>query len=326
MVERRPRAAIGGRRQARGAVVEGFTATSCSPGSKRGGESAGRCGPGSPRLKAEPTAFLQKHGGRRKTFGATLFKQYFEQHAIRERGRAAAERKKFDRTVELFRKYGDSTTRLPADGGAGLSGVAPRSDVRRATVGAIGVMQVMPATGKELKVGDITARAEHPRRREVHALHDRPVLRDEPMDPAEQGALRVRLLQRRPGRIASCGGRRRSAGSIPTSGSTTSSRRLARRSAARRSPTWRTSTSTTWPTATSPRTRRSGGARWRPPGASAVSGELSDRSRKPQSGPKRDVEYGHGRGADSLEHRRLARGSQFRSGGRDWRLLLIVAP
>ena len=69
----------------------------------------------------------------------------------------------------------------------------------KSQVGAIGVMQVMPETGKEQKVGDITqARAEHPRGREVHALRAQLVLRERADGRPEQGAVHVRVLQRRP--------------------------------------------------------------------------------------------------------------------------------
>ena len=94
-------------------------------------------------------------------------------------------------------------------------------------------MQIMPATGKELKVGDIHAdRAQHPRRREVHGpAHDpllprREVQRDQPV------AVRLRDLQRGPGQHRQdAQGGRASAASIRTSGSTTSRSSRPRRSA-----------------------------------------------------------------------------------------------
>jgi len=66
-----------------------------------------------------------------------------------------AERKKFREVVELFRKYGDQYELdylLMAAQGFQESGL---DQSVKSQVGAIGVMQVMPATGAELKVGDI---------------------------------------------------------------------------------------------------------------------------------------------------------------------------
>ena len=67
-------------------------------------------------------------------------------------------------------------------------------------VGAIGVMQVMPATGKDLDVGDITKVEPN-----IHAgvkyfrfMMDE-FYKDEPMDRAQQGADDAGVLQRRPG-------------------------------------------------------------------------------------------------------------------------------
>jgi membrane-bound lytic murein transglycosylase MltF len=68
---------------------------------------------------------------------------------------AGTELKRFESTVELFRKYGDQYHFDPlmlAAQGYQESGL--NQDAKSA-VGAIGVMQLMPATGKELGVGDV---------------------------------------------------------------------------------------------------------------------------------------------------------------------------
>ena len=62
---------------------------------------------------------------------------------------------KFLALLDFFRKYGDQYQvdyLLMAAQGFQESGL--NQDAKSA-VGAVGVMQVMPATGKELKVGDI---------------------------------------------------------------------------------------------------------------------------------------------------------------------------
>ena len=64
-------------------------------------------------------------------------------------------RQKFRQTVDLFKKYGDRYQfdyLLLAAQGYQESGL---NQGVRSPVGAIGIMQVMPATGKELGVGDI---------------------------------------------------------------------------------------------------------------------------------------------------------------------------
>ena len=121
----------------------------------------------------------------------------------------------------------------------------------KSPVGAIGVMQVMPPTGKELNVGDITQVEPniHAGVKYMRFMMDQ-YYKDEPMDRAEQGADDVRVLQRRAGTRAAAAARDGEArASIPTSGSATSSASPRSGSAAKRSPTSATSTSTTSPTA-----------------------------------------------------------------------------
>ena len=63
---------------------------------------------------------------------------------------------KFERTVEFFRKYGD---RYDVDYLLLMAQGYQESELNeeaRSRVGAIGVMQLMPATGKDMRVGDIT--------------------------------------------------------------------------------------------------------------------------------------------------------------------------
>ena len=156
--------------------------------------------------------------------------------------------------VELFKKYGAQYNLdylLMAAQGYQESTLDQNV---KSPVGAIGVMQVMPPTGKELNVGDITKVDAniHAGVKYMRFMMDQ-YFKDEPMDNAEQGADDVRVLQRRAGtRADSSGARRRSGASIPTCGSATSSASPRSGSAAKRSPTSATSTSTTSPTVCSP--------------------------------------------------------------------------
>jgi len=75
-----------------------------------------------------------------------------------------AEAKRFNETLDLFRKYGARYGFDPVMLAAQGYQESQLNQGAKSHVGAIGIMQVMPATGAELKVGDISV-AEH----NVHA-------------------------------------------------------------------------------------------------------------------------------------------------------------
>jgi membrane-bound lytic murein transglycosylase MltF len=109
----------------------------------------------SPRLKAELDAFTVTH--REGTlFGNVTLHKYLQQTHWAKNAVSEEELKKFDTMVTLFRKYGEQyriNWLLMAAQGYQESQL---DQTRRSGVGAIGVMQLMPATGKQMQVGDIT--------------------------------------------------------------------------------------------------------------------------------------------------------------------------
>jgi len=110
---------------------------------------------GSPLLKAELASFAKTH--RVGTlFGNTVVKKYVRSTKFVKSATSDAEIKKFQDTVSLFRNYG---TKYDLDHLLVMAQSYQESRLdqnAKSHVGAIGIMQVMPATGKELAVGDIT--------------------------------------------------------------------------------------------------------------------------------------------------------------------------
>jgi membrane-bound lytic murein transglycosylase MltF len=108
----------------------------------------------SPQLKAVMDAFVRKH--RKGTLlGNQLFARYEKKPASVLAATSGAQLKRFGQTVDLFRKYGqryDVDHLLAMAQGYQESGL---DQSVRSRVGAIGIMQLMPATGAQMKVGDI---------------------------------------------------------------------------------------------------------------------------------------------------------------------------
>lgn len=107
-----------------------------------------------PKLKAMVNACMQqlKKGTLQ---GNSLLNSYLKNTRWVKNAASEQEMKKFRQTVDLFKKYGDQYQfdyLLLAAQGYQESGL---NQSVRSPVGAVGIMQVMPSTGRELGVGDI---------------------------------------------------------------------------------------------------------------------------------------------------------------------------
>jgi membrane-bound lytic murein transglycosylase MltF len=109
---------------------------------------------GSPQLRAVADDFIARHG-QGTTVGNMILAGYFKNDKYVKAAVSESERKKFSALVKYFQRYGDQYDVdwiLMAAQGYQESRL---DQAAKSKVGAIGVMQVMPATGKELGVGNI---------------------------------------------------------------------------------------------------------------------------------------------------------------------------
>jgi membrane-bound lytic murein transglycosylase MltF len=114
------------------------------------------------------------------------------------------ERKRFGSTLDLFRKYGDRYDidyLLMMAQGFQESGLDQNA---KSAVGAIGVMQIMPATARDLRVGDITQIDPniHGGVKYIRFMIDQ-YFKDEPMTPLNKGLFAFAAYNCGPGRVAS---------------------------------------------------------------------------------------------------------------------------
>jgi membrane-bound lytic murein transglycosylase MltF len=129
-------------------------------------------------------------------------RRYLQDTSYVRNAAAEEERKKLRALVKLFETYGSKYNvdfLLMAAQGYQESRL---DQAVKSRVGAIGVMQVMPATGKELAVGDITKVEPN-----VHAgvkyfrfMMDQ-YYKDEPMDEVNKGLMTLASYNAGPGRI-----------------------------------------------------------------------------------------------------------------------------
>jgi len=122
---------------------------------RTGGEIAWMIRKRSPQLKAELNAMLAHYPGGSWQRGELLTK-YLVNTRWAKAATSGEGRTRYDRMVKLFKKYGD---RYEMDYLLIMALGYQESELNqnaRSRVGAIGVMQLMPATGKDMGVGDIT--------------------------------------------------------------------------------------------------------------------------------------------------------------------------
>jgi len=119
-----------------------------------GGEIALAIRKGSPQLKAALDDFAAHHKVG-TSFGNQVLRRYLKNVKYVKNAASTQEREKFLRLVQYFRKYGAQYDVDWVLMGAQGYQESQLNQNAKSRVGAIGVMQIMPATGKDMKVGDI---------------------------------------------------------------------------------------------------------------------------------------------------------------------------
>lgn len=169
---------------------------------RTGGEFGWMFRKNSPKLKAAADKFLARYpeGSKERNL---LFQKYLKSAKYVKDATSQSEKAKFEKTIDFFRKYGgqyDMDYLLMMAQGYQES----RLDHSvRSKAGAIGVMQVMPATGKEMKVGDI--RQVEPNIQAgvkyIRFMVDQ-YYKNEPMDQLNKGLFAFAAYNAGPARIA----------------------------------------------------------------------------------------------------------------------------
>jgi membrane-bound lytic murein transglycosylase MltF len=155
----------------------------------------------SPKLMAELNAFIGKYpeGSLQRN---VLTQKYLKNVKYAKAATSGPEVQRFRQTVDLLRKYSGQYKLdylLMAAQGYQESGL---DQDKKSPVGAIGVMQVMPATGADMKVGDITKIDPnvHAGVKYIRFMMDR-YYADEPMDQLNKGLFTFASYNAGPGRV-----------------------------------------------------------------------------------------------------------------------------
>ena len=154
-----------------------------------------------PQLREVVNTWLRKHG-KGDAFRNMVERRYLESVKYAKNAASEAERKKLQAVIELFKKYGAQYNidyLLMAAQGYQESTLDQNV---KSPVGAIGVMQVMPPTGKELNVGDITLIEPniHAGVKYMRFMMDQ-YFKDEPMDDLNKALMTFAAYNAGPGRL-----------------------------------------------------------------------------------------------------------------------------
>jgi len=158
---------------------------------------------GSPKLIAELNPFIKAHG-QGSTFGNVMLRKYLQNTKFVKSATSEAEIKRFKEMIQIFQKYGSQYNvdflLMMAQGFQ----ESRLDQTVKSHVGAIGVMQVMPATGKDMKVGDISRLDPNINAgvKYVRFMIDQ-YFKDEPMDELNKGLFAFASYNAGPARIRS---------------------------------------------------------------------------------------------------------------------------
>ena len=169
---------------------------------RTGGEIAWAIRKDSPQLKARLDDFAKRNKAGTST-GNQLLTRYLKNTKYVKSAASEQERKKFLALIQYFQKYGDKYDVDWVLMGAQGYQESQLNQNAKSAVGAVGVMQVMPATGKDMNVGDI-----HQTEANIHAgikymrwMIDH-YYGDEPMTPLDKALFAFASYNAGAGRIS----------------------------------------------------------------------------------------------------------------------------
>jgi membrane-bound lytic murein transglycosylase MltF len=157
----------------------------------------------SPLLLGEINAFIKRHPNSDATRGEIL-RKYLKSTKYVKNSTSPKELQRFNATIDLFRRYGDKYS-LDSILMIAQGYQESRLDQKvHSPVGAVGVMQVMPATGKQMGVGNIREIGPnvHAGVKYIASIRDQ-YFDDLPMDSLNKGLFSFAAYNAGPSRILS---------------------------------------------------------------------------------------------------------------------------